>query len=69
MNYECYFDNIKNNYDNKLKLLFIDTNSLMIEIKTEDVYENFNIDKEILHFTNYSKIEIAQNTMIIQTNY
>ena len=35
--YEFHFDYIKNKYDNKSKLLFTDTDSLMYEIKTEDV--------------------------------
>ena len=33
---------------------FRDTDSLMNEIKTEDVYEDFCNDKEILDFRNYS---------------
>ena len=36
--YEFHYDYIKNKYDKKLKLLFTDTDSLMYEIKTEDVY-------------------------------
>ena len=42
----CKFhhDYIKNNYDNKSKLLFTDTDSLMYEIITEDVYEDFSSD-------------------------
>ena len=35
--YESYYDYIKNKYGNKSKLLFTDTDSLMYEIKTEDV--------------------------------
>ena len=34
---EFHYDYIKNKYDNRSKLLFTDTNSLMYEIKTEDV--------------------------------
>ena len=33
-------------YDNKSELLFADNDSLMYEIKTEDVYEGFNSDKD-----------------------
>ena len=36
--YLFHYDCIKNKYDKKLKLLFTDTDSLMYEIKTEDVY-------------------------------
>ena len=40
--------------ENQLKSLFIDTDSLMCEIKTEGVYEDFNIDKEMFDFSHYS---------------
>ena len=52
--YEIHYDYIKNKYDNKSKLLFTDTNSLKYEIKTEDVYKDFNSDKEMCDFRNYS---------------
>ena len=52
--YEFHCDYIKNKYGNKSRLLFPDTDSLMYEIKTEDVYENFSNDKEMFDFSNYS---------------
>ena len=52
--YEFHFDCIKNKYGNNSRLLFTDTDSLMYEIKTEDVYEDFSKDKEMLDFSNYS---------------
>ena len=39
--YEFHYDYIKNKYGNNSKLLVSDTDSLMYEIKTEDVYKNF----------------------------
>ena len=45
---------LKNKNDNKSKLLFTDTDSLMYEIKTEDVYEDFSSDKEMFDFSNYT---------------
>ena len=39
---------------NNLKLLFTDTDSLMYEIETEDVYEDFSSNKEMFDFRNYS---------------
>ena len=52
--YEFDYDYIKNKYDNKSKLLFTDTESLIYEIKTEDVYEDFSSDIEMFDFSNYS---------------
>ena len=52
--YEFDYDYIKNKYDNKSKLLFTDNDSLMYEIKTEDIYDDFSSDKEMFDFSNYS---------------
>ena len=52
--YEFYYDYIKNKYGNNARLVFTDTDSLMYEIKTEDVYEDFSKDKEMFDFSNYS---------------
>ena len=51
--YEFPYDFIKNKYDNKSKLLFTGTDSLMYQIKTEDVYEDFSSKKEMFDFSNY----------------
>ena len=52
--YKFHYYYIKNKYDNKSKLLFTDTDSLMYEIKTEDIYQDFSSDKEMFNFSNYS---------------
>ena len=36
------------------RLLFVDTNNLMYEIKTEDIYDDFSKDIEMFDFSNYS---------------
>ena len=51
--YKFHYDYIKNKYDNKSRLLFTDTKSLMYEIKTEDVCEDFSNDKKMFNFSNY----------------
>ena len=43
--YEFHYDYIKNKYRNISRLSFIGTDSVMYEIKTESVYEDFNKDK------------------------
>ena len=66
--YEFYYDYIRNKYDNKSKLLFTDTDSLMNEIKTEDVYRNFSSNKEMFDFSNYwtkSKYYDDSNKLVI----
>ena len=51
--YEIHCDYIKNKYGNNSRLLFACTDSLMYDLKTEDVYEYFSNDKEIFDFSNY----------------
>ena len=68
--YAFHYDYIKNKYDNKSKLLFADTGSLMHEIKTEDVYEDFSTDKKKFDFSNYSiksKYYDNSNKLVIGT--
>ena len=49
-----HYDYIQNKYGNNWRLLFTNTDSLMYEIKTEDVYEDFSNNKEMSDFSNYS---------------
>ena len=43
--YEFRYDYIKNKYGINSRLVFTDTDSLIYEIKTDDVYEDFSKDK------------------------
>ena len=52
LRYEFHYDYVKNKYGNNSRLLFTDTDSLVYEIKTEDVYEDYNKDKKIFDFSN-----------------
>ena len=66
--YEFHPDYIKNKYDNKSKLLFTDPESVMYEIKTEDIYEEFSSNKEMFDFSNYatkSKYYNNSNKLVI----
>ena len=50
---QIHYDNIKNKYDSKSKLLFTDTDNLMYEIITEDVQEDFSSNEETFDFSSY----------------
>ena len=52
--YEFHYDYIKNKYDNTSQPLLTGTDSLMYEIKIEDVYEDFSSDKKMIDFGNFS---------------
>ena len=49
--YEFHYKDIKSKFD--AKLLFTDTDSLVYEIKTEDVYEDFYQNKNLFNFSDY----------------
>ena len=51
--YEFHYDYIKNKYGNKSRKLFKDTGSLLYEIETENVYDNFCYNKKMFGFTIY----------------
>ena len=66
--YEFHYDYIKNKYGNNSKLLFTETDSLMYEIKIEEIYEDFSSKKEMFNFSNYStksKYYDDSNTIVI----
>ena len=47
--YEFLYDYIKSKHGDKSRLLFTDTKSLMHEMKTENIYEDFSNDKEMFY--------------------
>ena len=62
--YKFHYDYIKNRYGINSRLSFIVTNSLMYEIRMDDVFEDFSKDKEMFNFSNYVTVKI----LMIQTN-
>ena len=66
--YDFHYNYIKQKYNNKVKLFFIDTDSLYYEIETNDVYQDFWNDKEKFDFSDYlenSKFYDKTNKKII----
>ena len=51
--YDFHYNFIKKNFD--AELLFTDTDSLVYEIKSKNVYEEFFKWKDLFDFSNYSK--------------
>ena len=52
--YEFHYHYNKNRYGNNSRILFTVTDSLMYEIKIENIYEDFNNNKKMFDFSNYS---------------
>jgi len=53
--YQFHYEHMKPKYNDKLKLLFTDTDSLMYEIKTEDLYKDMKSDLELYDTSDYPK--------------
>ena len=49
--YEFWYDYIKPKYQNNAKLCYMDTDSFIINIKTEDFYEDIanDVEKNLIH--------------------
>ena len=49
--YEFWYDYIKPKYQNYAKLCYMDTDSLIINIKTDDIYEDISndVEKDLIH--------------------
>ena len=52
---DFFYDKLKMWYGDKVHLLFTDTESLMLEIETKDVYEDFKARSEFFDFSGYPK--------------
>ena len=69
--YEFWYDYIKSMYGDKAKLCYTDTDSLVIHIKTDDIYKDISNDVERLFDTsNYDKkdnrhLPIGKNKKVI----
>ena len=55
--YEFWYDCIKPKYQNNAKLCYMDADSLIIHIKTEDVYEDIAHDIEKRFDTSNYEVE------------
>ena len=53
--YDFHYNYIKEKYGNNARLLFTDTDSLTYNIRTEDIYKDFWIDKDKFDFSDYNK--------------
>ena len=52
--YEFWYDYVKPKYDQKAKLCYMDTNSFIVYIKTDDIYKDIAEDVETrFHTSNY----------------
>ena len=51
--YSFYYDVLKPTYDDKIKLVYTDTDSYVIKVETDDLYEDFKEINEYMDFSDY----------------
>ena len=62
--YDFHYNNIKNKYGDRAKLLFTDTDSLTYETEAEDVHQDFWYDKDKFDNSNYPENSPYHNKTI-----
>ena len=60
--YEFYYNVLQKRYGDKVKLLLTDTDSLCVEIETEDVYKDMQEDKYYFDCSEYPKDHFLYST-------
>ena len=51
--YSFHYDVLKPKYDDKTKLVYTDTDSYVIKVETDDIYEDFEEINEYMDFSDY----------------
>ena len=59
--YKFWYDYLKVKYDNNINLIYTDTDSFVLEIFTDDVYEDMKNDNHLFDFSEYSKYHKCYN--------
>ena len=49
--YEFWYDHLKEKYNNKIQLIYTDTDSFVIEINTDDIYKDMFENKDLYDFS------------------
>lgn len=52
---DFHYNTMKTKYDDKIKLLFTDTDSLCYEIQTDDIYQDMKMNHNMYDFSEYPK--------------
>ena len=60
--YDFYYDVLKKKYDDKLSLLFTDTDSLCVSVNTEDVYRDMLEMQHEFDCSDYPEDHFLHNT-------
>ena len=51
--YQFWYDHLKNKYNDKVELIYTDTDSFIIQVETDDIYKDMLEDKNLYDFSEY----------------
>ena len=51
--YQFWYDHLKNEYNNKVELIYTDTDSFIIHVETDDIYKDILENKNLYDFIDY----------------
>ena len=51
--YQFWYDHLKNKYNNKVELIYTDTDSFIIQVEKDDIYKDMLENKNLYDFSNY----------------
>ena len=51
--YQFWYDHLKEKYNDKVELIYTDSDSFVIEINTDDIYKNMYKDRHLYDFSEY----------------
>ena len=51
--YQFWYDHLKNKYNDKVELVYTDTDSLIIQVETDNIYKDMFEDKNLYDFSEY----------------
>ena len=52
--YQFWYDHLKNKYNNKVELIYTDTDSFIIQVETDNIYKDMFENKNLYDFRDYS---------------
>ena len=76
--YKFWYNNLKVKYGNNVNLLYTDTDSFILQIFTDDIYEDMKNDNHLFDFSEYDKdhkcynvimLKIRKNWVFLRMNY
>ena len=59
--FDYYYNHLKIKYGDRCNLLYTDTDSLLLDIKTKYIYADMARDANLYHFSNYPKDHFLVN--------